>query len=108
MASERLADAKRRLDVHAGTRLEPAERATAERLGHRVELDLAVVDRDDGEADPREGDRVADRGLGRRLRGRNAETDAVLAALDGDDGSTLAHDAREHRIKRSDRTVGWR
>ena len=67
VAAERLAGPERRLDVDAGAGREAAERRARERLGHGVEGDAPVGDRDRGQAAAADRDGVADRVAGSRL-----------------------------------------
>jgi hypothetical protein len=60
VAAERLAGAKRRLDVDTCARRQAAERRALERLGHRVEGEQRVVDGHDGETDAGDRNGIAD------------------------------------------------
>src|SRR5436190_24096092 len=99
VAPERVADPQRRLDVHLVAGLQQPQRRAPERLGHRVEGEAAVVDRDRGEADAVDGDGVPDADLRGRLRRLEPQADALGAAVDGCDATALSNDPGEHRSK---------
>ena len=101
MAAERLAGPQRRLEVDLGASDEPAERRARERLGDRVEGDPPIDDVGRREADPVDGDRVAERRAARGRRRLDQEPHAVGAPLDRRDAAPLPHDAREHGAKAS-------
>src|SRR5262249_49324168 len=95
VAAERVADAERRLEVHAAAGLETPERRPRERLGDDVEREPSLVALHDGEADAGDRDGVTDRRGGRRL----ARGDDQPGAVEGVDRAELANDAGEHEPK---------
>ena len=82
MAAKRLADAERRLDVDRVAGAEAAERAALQGLGDGVEGELLAVDGDDRQADARDRDGVAERGLGRRAGRLEPQACPLPVALD--------------------------
>src|SRR5206468_11786622 len=97
-AAEGLAGAQRGLEVYLGARAKSSERRASEGFRYGVERDDATaVDRDGSQADAVDGDGVADRKASSRLGRLDAQAHALCVAVDGDDATALANDAREHR-----------
>src|SRR5215212_6658987 len=85
MAAERISDAKSGLEIDLGTK----RLCTLQRLRHHVEGERAVRPLRDGQANPVDGDRVADR----RVKGA---FDHQPTAVERSDLRALANDAGEH------------
>ena len=66
VAAERAEAAQRRLEIDRAAGREPAERRARERLAGKLGLESPVGERDDREADARDGDAVADSPAGGR------------------------------------------
>jgi hypothetical protein len=88
VASERITDSKRRFEIRRV--LEPFY--ATERFRNDVEFEPPVLGVDDGQADPVDGDRVAN-------VGRDAAFDDKAAVFEGCNASALLHDSGEHATK---------
>src|SRR5579864_37899 len=92
VTAQGIANPKRRLEVHGVARLERTEGRPPERLGHYVEGDLSLLSFHDREADACDRYGVADR----RARRSLGALDDQPRAIEGYEGSDLAHDPGEH------------